>query len=286
MKGSGIISGSRKSNMKLDLHTHSTCSDGTLTPAELFKKAEHKELELFSITDHDNIDHVRFLEFNQDISSMKYVTGVEISAEFSTTLHILGYNFDPLHPGLNSELENLQQYRRNRNQQMIENMDRIGFPVRMEELIKESGGETIGRPHFARLLLKKGYVNSYEEAFEKYLAKGKQLYIDKKRLDPDKAIALIIETGGIPVLAHPYQTKLDHRELDNLVKKLKSYGLIGIETFYSQHTKSQIRDYLKLAEKYDLILTAGSDFHGENKPEIDLGLEVDYKYIKPFLERL
>ena len=272
--------------MKLDLHTHSTCSDGTLTPAELFKKAEHKELELFSITDHDNIDHVRFLEFNQDISSMKYVTGVEISAEFSTTLHILGYNFDPLHPGLNSELENLQQYRRNRNQQMIENMDRIGFPVRMEELIKESGGETIGRPHFARLLLKKGYVNSYEEAFEKYLAKGKQLYIDKKRLDPDKAIALIIETGGIPVLAHPYQTKLDHRELDNLVKKLKSYGLIGIETFYSQHTKSQIRDYLKLAEKYDLILTAGSDFHGENKPEIDLGLEVDYKYIKPFLERL
>ncbi|MBS3740884.1 MAG: PHP domain-containing protein [Candidatus Cloacimonetes bacterium] len=270
--------------MKLDLHTHTTASDGSYTPNELVKTAISNNLKYLSITDHDNIEALE--EISEIPDKLNFINGVEISAEFSKTLHILGYNFNKNNLKLNKKLNELQDYRKNRNHKMLANMKNRGFHITWEELKEEAKGEIVGRPHFASLMDKKGYVNSYQEAFDKYLKKGAPLYLNKKRLAPDTAIELILQSNGIPVMAHPYQTQLDEEDLESLIKKLRSYGLQGIEVFYSQHTDKQIEQYLKYAKKYELVITAGSDFHGTNKEYIELGMNVNREYIEPFLDRI
>ena len=273
-----------KLDIILDLHTHSTCSDGTASPQDIINEALKKGCEYISITDHDNFDHLSQL---QDIpENIKYITGVEISAEHKKTLHILGYNFDAEHKELKDTLTSLVEARYKRNELMLKNMAEQGFHITMDELIAESKGGIVGRPHFANLMVDKGYVEYYQQAFDKYLAKGQPLYMDKFRLDPKVAIRLILAAGGIPVLAHPYQTDLSSQELEELIKELKSYGLMGIEVFYSQHSKEQVKEYLDYAKKYDLLVTAGSDFHGTIKKEIELGMKVPRVEIYPFLEAL
>jgi len=271
-------------NITLDLHSHTTYSDGTYTPHELIAHAVEKECEYIAITDHDNYDHVDHVGSVPD--NIIYLTGVEISAEFKKTLHILGYGFDPEYPELKNTLERLQHARYDRNVKMLENMANNGFHISMEELHEESKGGMVGRPHFANLMLQKGYVKNYQEAFDKYLAKGQPFYMDKQRLEPKEAIRLILAAGGIPVMAHPYQTKLESEELEALIAELKSYGLKGIEAYYSRHTKEQVKEYLGYAKKYDLLITAGSDFHGANKADIDLGMNVPRVHLMPFLEAL
>ena len=273
-----------KSNITLDLHSHTTYSDGTSTPKELIAEATRKGCEFISITDHDNYDHIPHIGMVPE--GMTYIPGVEISAEFKKTLHILGYGFDPDHAELRSTLTSLQEARRTRNETMLKNMADKGFHISMDELIKESKGGVVGRPHFANLMLAKGYVSAYQEAFDKYLAKGQVFYMDKKRLEPKEAIRLILDAGGIPVMAHPYQTKLKGEELEALVAELSSYGLKGIEAYYSKHSKEQQKEYLHYAKKYNLLPTAGSDFHGANKPEIELGINVPRVHLMPFLEAL
>jgi len=302
--------------MLIDLHTHTTASDGTYTPQELYQKANEKGLEVLSITDHDTIDGLltlksqlpgldyrisftescpsnlesRTSDLNSQLSSLEsrnsifeFLPGVEISAEFPKTLHILGYGFNLDDNKLSKTLKELQEYRLNRNKLMIEKMNAFGFNITMNELLEISGGEVIGRPHFARLLLNKGYVNSIQEAFDKYLKKGAKFYLDKKRLSPGEAIELIINAGGIAIMAHPYQTGLEGEALENLVLELKKYGLRGIEAFYSMHTPKMVHEYLRLADKYDLLVTAGTDFHGKNKPHISLGMQVPLAYLKDFI---
>lgn len=270
--------------MKLDLHSHTTASDGSSTPNELLAEAAANSLEYISITDHDNIDALE--EITSIPENLKFINGVEISAEFPKTLHILGYGFDEKNKTLNKHLSALQEYRKQRNHKMLKNMADRGFHISWEELKKEAKGEIVGRPHFAKLMHKKGYVETYQMAFDKYLKKGAPLYLNKKRLQPHKAIELILKAGGIPVMAHPYQTQLQDEELEQLVKKLTDYGLLGIEVFYSQHTKVQIEKYKDFARKYNLLTTAGSDYHGSNKPNIKLGMTVDEEYVEPFLQRV
>jgi len=267
--------------MLVDLHVHTTASDGTYKPEQILEVARQEGIEVISITDHDTIDGL--FEVPKSGTFVSFIPGVEISAEYPTTLHILGYGIDPKNKELYSTLDKLRQYRNRRNELMLEKMRNFGFHMEMEELIEEAGGELIGRPHFANLMVKKGYVSNYQEAFDKYLKKGAPLYMDKKRLSPEKAIELIHTAGGIAVLAHPYQAETDPERLEMLVQKLVSYGLDGIEVFYSQHSQAQIEEYLYLAKKYDLLITAGSDFHGENKPDISLGLNVSYGHLKRFL---
>jgi len=274
----------RLETIHLDLHTHSTCSDGTLSPQELFLQAQKNNLKYLSITDHDNFDHINMLP--GDFGGIKYIPGVEISAEFRKTLHILGYGFDPENMELKNTLEYLQKARRDRNEKMLEKFAEARMPISMDELLEESKGDIVGRPHFARIMEKKSYVASYQEAFDLYLAKGKKFYMSKKRLEPKKAIELILNAGGIPVLAHPYQTGPSGKKLDSFVAELKNHGLKGIEVFYSQHTPGQIREYRSLAKKYDLLITAGSDFHGGNKPHIHLGMTVEKIYCEEFLNKL
>jgi len=270
--------------MKLDLHTHTTASDGSYTPDELVNYAIDTELKFISITDHDNIDALKELDLAN--KKINFIVGVEISAEFPKTLHILGYNFNKNNKELNKNLNFLQEYRKHRNHKMIANMNERGFKINWKELEEEAKGDIVGRPHFASLMYKKGYVESYQEAFDKYLKKGAPLYLNKKRLDPKKAIELILQAGGIPVIAHPYQTMLYDTELEQLIVKLKKFGLMGIEVFYSQHSIKQIDQYLFYADKYELLITAGSDFHGSNKVDIDLGMTVKDKYLIPFLDKI
>jgi hypothetical protein len=321
--------------MLIDLHTHTTGSDGSYTAKELIEAALDKNIEVLSITDHDTLDGVKsltkeiyepsldneratgfcrstengsrktsfsrnprfsdshFLEFFSNLGSpisdldfLVFIPGVEISAEFPKTLHILGYGIDINNKKLNSTLKELQEYRLNRNKRMVENMNNLGFKITLEELKKKAGGDLIGRPHFAQLMLEKGYVDSYQEAFDKYLKKGAPLYMNKKRLDPDKAIELILKSGGIPVLAHPYQTKLNDDDMHSLIKELVSYGLKGIEAFYSEHSEEMTRKYIQFAEEFDLLVTAGSDFHGDNRPEIELGRQVPYVFLQKFLSKI
>jgi hypothetical protein len=311
--------------MFIDLHTHTTGSDGSYTPKELIEAALDRNIEVLSITDHDTIDGVKSLikeigepsahsgcsfcicrftdngsQYTTSDLSMNdgrwtmdetkifsnilvFIPAVEISAEFPKTLHILGYGIDINNEKLNLTLKELQDYRLNRNKRMLENMNNLGFEITLEELKKKAGGDLIGRPHFAQLMLEKGYVDTYQEAFDKYLKKGASLYMNKKRLDPDEAIELILKSGGVPVLAHPYQTRLNDDDLHSLIKELVSYGLKGIEVFYSQHTKEMTKKYLEFAHEFDLFVTAGSDFHGDNKPEIELGMQVPYIFLQKFL---
>ena len=270
--------------MKIDLHTHTSASDGSFTPDELIQEAIEKELEILSITDHDTIN--AFDNISGIPEEIEFITGVEISAEFPTTLHILGYGFNTKNVKFRNTISELKKFREIRNKKMLKNMAEMKFHITWEELVKEAHGEIVGRPHFAKLMVKKNYVCSIQEAFDKYLKKGAPLYLNKKRLDPQKAIELILQADGIPVLAHPYQTKLQDNELENLIRNLVNFGLQGIEVFYSQNTILQRELYIYFAKEYNLLITGGSDFHGKNKPDINLGVDIPYSFIHSFLKKV
>lgn len=273
-----------RENIVLDLHTHSNFSDGSDSPSALLKAAAEAGCEYLAICDHDNVDHAgRIGDIPPGIC---YIPGVEISAEYPKTLHILGYGIDPGHHELRERLNSLQAIRKARNIKMVENMQAQGFDISMEELLQDAGGKQIGRPNFASIKLKKAYVKSKQDAFDRYLAKGKSLYMEKTRMQAGEAIRLILKAGGIPVLAHPGQTGQDPAALEALTVELKGYGLRGIEAYYSRHTEEQTRAYLKLAKKQHLLVTAGSDYHGNNKADIQLGIKVKREHLIPFLEAL
>lgn len=275
----------------VDFHTHTTSSDGTLTPDELVKKAKLIGIEVLAITDHDTINAFYELDgkFDNDID-IKFVRGVEISAEYPTdSLHILGYNFKDFDV-IGKVLNELIEYRNKRNEIIIQKMNAMGFKATIEEIRKIAKGKAIGRPHFARLMVEKGYVNSIDEAFVKYLRDGGLLFVEKKRLKPKDAIELIKNTGGIAVLAHPFEVLRgknsendDITYIENLIVELIDYGLDGIEVFYSSHTPNQINELLRISKKYRLMITAGSDFHGANRPSVKLGMNIPYKLLEQFL---
>jgi len=280
----------------VDLHTHTTASDGTFKPMELIEKAKLIGLEALAITDHDTISG--FQQIDETVEKdpkLLLIKGVEISAEYPTdSLHILGFNFKDSEK-VAQVLNELIDYRNKRNELILEKMNNHGFKVTMEELKKIAKGKAVGRPHFARLLVEKGYVQSMDEAFQRYLKDGGLFFVEKRRLKSEEAIELIKEAGGIAILAHPYQILKDGKpfpiapsvdSLEDFIKYLKFKGLDGIEAYYSTHTNSQIDELLKIAEKHDLLITAGSDFHGDNRPNVKLGLNVPYKHIGKFLARI
>lgn len=257
----------------IDLHTHTTASDGSLTPPELVDLAHEIGLKAMAVTDHDTLAGLdQALKRARDLG-FELVPGVEISADFKPgSMHILGYLIDHKSPNLASRLATLQEARLTRNPKIAARLGKLGLGVSMAEVEAVAGGGQVGRPHFAKVMLDKGYVSSFEEAFDRFLAKGAPAYVDKFRLSPAKALALIREAGGLPVLAHPYTLKLDKpADLEDLLADLKRSGLAGLETYYSEHTPQMTKDYLALAQKFDLQPTGGSDFHGANKTHIKLG---------------
>jgi hypothetical protein len=265
-------------NRGIDLHIHSTASDGTYSPKEILALAGKQQLAAIAITDHDTIDGSKEAFFSGIPPDIKFITGIEISAATppsflcSGSFHILGYSFRLDDPLLNRNLSDLQDARENRNPGIIKRLNDLGMNISVQEVIDIAGEGQTGRPHIARLMVGKGYVKSIDEAFDKYLAKGKPAYVDKYRIECARVMEIINGAGGIPVLAHPALIQISNgRQFEELVAELKEMGLKGIEAYYPEHSKDHVSYYLKLARKHKLLVTGGTDFHGSLKPEINIG---------------
>lgn len=268
-----------KERPPIDLHIHSTASDGTFSPADIIALALRLPLGAIAITDHDSIAGSREAMLFGIPPELGFLTGVEISAEpppsyaGSGSIHILGYGIRLEDPELNHTLEKLQNARRDRNPQIIARLNKLGIGMRLEEVEREAGGGQPGRPHIAKLMVKKGIVKTIDEAFERYLGNGKPAYADKCRIETSQAIELINIAGGVPVLAHPCLLELETDEqLDEIVQEMIAMGLKGIEVYFPQHSAAQTQRYAELARRYDLLMTGGTDFHGDIQPEIRLGV--------------
>ena len=257
----------------IDLHMHSTCSDGTFAPADLVAEAQGAGLTHMALTDHDTVAGLAEARAEADRRGIAFLGGLEISAEYQPgTMHILGYGFDENDPSLIERLNYVQRCRAERNPKIVGRLNGLGMDLTMEEVASRAGGDLVGRPHFAQVLLEKGYVGSRQEAFDLYLAKGKPAYVDKVRLSPEESVTAIRDAGGVAVLAHPKQLRIaDPSALEDLVARLAAIGLGGLECHYRDHTEAETAFFLALASRHGLLVTGGSDFHGTNRPEIRLG---------------
>ena len=260
----------------IDLHVHTNCSDGTLTPEEVIARALELNLRAIAITDHDTVAGIsraqEYLTQQPNACDWELIPGFEISAEYQgKDIHILGLYIDSTNPHLIQELSNALSERDARNEKMAALLREDGIDIHVKDLTFGVPNTVITRAHFARYLVEQHYVKNNSEAFERYLNSGTKYYVPRTYMKPKDAIDLIRFAGGIPVLAHPLLYKLDLNGIDTLVSTLKSYGLVGIETIYSSNTGFDEGIVRRFANRFDLLMTGGSDFHGTNKPAINLG---------------
>lgn len=259
----------------VDLHCHSTASDGTLPPRELVRLAKRSNLTALALTDHDTVAGCAEASDEAKILGIDFLCGIEISAEFPApgTMHILGYGVDPENPALKNLTETLIAGRDNRNPKIVEKLNEMGVAVTMREWDDEAKGGVLGRPHLAAILQRKGYVSSIKHAFDKYIGQGAPAYFDKERLTPRQAFERIAASGGVAVLAHPIQLRTENdAELERVVKDLVDLGLRGLEVLHSDHDDAWVEKCTRLAARFGLLKTGGSDFHGSNKKDIELGM--------------
>jgi len=258
----------------VDLHLHTTASDGVMTPAEIVRYAKAKGLQAIAITDHDTIDGLEEGLFEGERIGFEVIPGVEISAEHSPgSMHLLGFFIDIYHPLINERLAHLQKARAERNPKMVEKLNQLGINISFEEVLKASGGGQIGRPHFAQVLMEKNYVRSFEEAFDRFLKKGAPAYVDKFRFSPKEALHFIKEAKGVAVLGHPNTLGVKgYSELESLLFQLIEDGLKGVEVYYPEHSNLEIEQYKGLVEKYNLLVTGGTDYHGIEKNGLEIGV--------------
>lgn len=272
--------------MFVDFHTHSTNSDGTKSVSEIFELAKLKQLKVLSVTDHDNIDGQTDALKKSIGYGINYITGVEISCNHENTLHMLGFNINTENNEIVSFLNRMLEHRNKRNKEIVSRLRKIGFEVTLEEIEDEANGKSIGRPHIARVLMGKGYVDSLEEAFEKYIGDKGKAYVERFRFSTDESIAMIKESGGLAILAHPLSLKLSPDELSIKVDELVLQGLDGMEVFYKDYTEAEVEILLGIAKKFHLLCTGGSDFHGENKPAIEMGVEIPRLFVEEFMKSI
>lgn len=247
---------------KVDLHVHTTHSDGLLTPAQVVDLAEEKGLQAIAITDHDVLSGIQEAIESSKEKNLEIIPGVEISTIWGDQeVHILGYLIDVTNSHLQKSLKKQREVKNLRNRMMIQKLNELGISITLEEILdrkQNESDENVGRPHIAEVLIAKGIVQSMEEAFERYLGRGGLAYVIPERISSMEAVKLIRKSGGVPVIAHP-----GLYPQDDFIHKLVTAGLGGIEVNHPDHSEKDRYKYLKLAEKYDLIKTAGSDFHGE-----------------------
>lgn len=264
----------------IDLHVHSNCSDGTLTPEELVLRGIKNDLVAFALTDHDTVDGVaRAIQKAEELDNhIQVIPGVELSCQYpvnadkNVEIHILGYNIDYTDETLVSTLQKVAEERDNRNIKMCENLHNAGYPITYAELTETFGDMILTRAHFAKLLLQNGGVPSLDAAFKTCLSTDSPYFVNREYLTPEAGIELIKNAGGIPVLAHPLLYKLSVSEIRHMLETLKASGIRGIEALYSRNHGTDEAFVRKLAAEYDLFITGGSDFHGDNKPDIEMGV--------------
>lgn len=262
----------------IDLHTHTCKSDGSYTPTELVDYAIEKDLAAIAITDHDSIEglsealsHATSLK-EKGLPTIEVVPGIEFSTKYGDhDVHVVGLYIAYDSPSFQDALENFVDSRTTRNKKMCQNLQGAGIDISYEKLLARYPDSVITRAHYASYLLEEGYVKSRQDAFSQYLGDHTKYFVPREKVTPVQAVELILHAGGIPILAHPPLYHMGNDRLNALTASLKAAGLMGIETFYSTYSNQDIRDMRRLAVKYDLLLSGGSDFHGENKPGLDLG---------------
>lgn len=284
--------------LPIDLHVHSTRSDGTYTPAQLVDYAMEKGLAAFALTDHDTVDGLeeavsyaeklrrersapgavtgeRLVPKKENLQALpvpEVIPGIEFSTEYQgQDVHILGYYIDYHQEAFRERLQEFVDSRTLRNQKMCRLLQEAGIHITYGALLSEFPDSVITRAHYAKYLLKHGYINSMKEAFDRYVGDHCPCYVPREKVTPLQAVGLILEADGIPVLAHPILYHMSDARLETLTEELKAAGLMGIEAIYSTYRPCDERQIRRLAEKFDLLITGGSDFHGDNKPGLDLG---------------
>lgn len=247
---------------RVDLHTHTTASDGLLTPAELIRLARERGLTALAITDHDTVSGLPEAVQAAGEAGVELIPGIEISTSYQgQDVHLLGYYVDYTSRKFVEELKGLKEGRHKRNERIIERLNELGIPISMEKVVAKRPAEgNVGRPHIAQVLVDMGVVASVQEAFDLYLGKNGKAYVSLPRLSPQEGVKLILRHGGIPVLAHPglYGN-------DQLIGQLLAEGLEGIEVYHPDHSLAEVAKYERLAQEYQLLITGGSDYHGEGE---------------------
>lgn len=241
-----------------DLHAHTTASDGTFTPRELVELAKRNGLAAVAVTDHDTTAGLSEAQAAGEELGVEVVPGIELSTEFEgKEVHVLGYFYNPEHAALRTLTQQMRDDRLHRMDNMIVKLQQAGVGITRDEVVEEAKGGAVGRPHIARVLVRKGYVSDIPDAFDKYLGSGKPGYVERLKITPEHAVRLILEAGGVPVVAHPGLFGKDY-----LFDTLVPLGLAGLEAFHPDHDADKRRHYEALAEHHGLIATGGSDFHG------------------------
>ena len=258
----------------IDLHTHTTFSDGSLTPTQLVEEATALGLTAVAVTDHDTIDGLPEALAAGERLGIRVVPGVEINLEHERiTMDMLGY-FLGGRPGaeLEAELAELRLYRDERNRRIVERLAELGYPLGPDDLAAAAGDGAVGSPHIGEALVRRGYVGSISEAFERFLSRGAPAWVDRRRLSLGAALRLLRASGGLPVLAHPGIIRTDAAGLEHIVREAARLGVAGIECYYPLHDEATVAFCLALADKYALVPTGGSDYHGSVKPDARLGI--------------
>lgn len=257
--------------INVDLHIHSYFSDGSFSPEEIIKRAVEKKLKVISITDHDNIDSLKIANSIAKKYDLEFINGIEFSANIGKNdVHILGYFLNLEDKIFIERLEKLLKSRSERNKKIIEKLNINGIIINEEEVKKYAKGRILGRIHFAKALIEKNVVSSVKEAFDKFLSANACAFVERVDCDPIEIVKYLKENGAFISLAHPKLISKDDNFTINLVEKLKNYGLDALEINYPNFTKEDIAKYKTWAKKYNLFLTGGSDFHGDNRPNIDI----------------
>lgn len=255
----------------VDLHTHSSASDGQYAPARLVELARQAGIEVLALTDHDTVDGLAQAEPAARKLGLRLIPGIELGAGEYRNLHILGYNVSLEDPGLLALCAKMQAERDQHKFRIVDFLREKGIDIDLREVEELAGGKVIARPHFARVMARHGYVKDNREAFDRYLDTEEYKGIERKKPSARQCLEVIRQAGGRASLAHPYQLGLEDGPLEALICQLKSDGLEAIECYYPKHTMAQERFYLHLAKKHGLHVTGGSDFHGEKvKPEVAL----------------
>lgn len=271
----------------IDLHVHSTASDGTYEPHELIEYAYKKKLSAIALTDHDTITGLKRAKKAGEQFGIEVISGIEFSTQYENLeVHILGLYIDEHNAEFINSLKKIITIREERNLKMIKNLNDIGVEISFEDIRSVADSDVFTRAHFANALLKKGYIKTFSEAFDKYIGIKCPGYVPRDKVTAKDAIKLINTYGGVSILAHPTLLHLDLKKLEALIKDLKNTGLHGIEAIYSLHKKSEEKYLTDLAKKYNLVISGGSDFHGTNKNSIDLGvgrgnLKIPYHILEP-----
>jgi predicted metal-dependent phosphoesterase TrpH len=257
----------------IDLHVHSTCSDGSETPEEVVSLAAAAGCSAVALTDHDGLAGIAEARAKAECLGIGFVPGCEVSCAFSPgTMHLLAYFVEPGEGPMQNELTNMREERATRNERLVNKLQDLGLPVSLEQVQSAAGSSVVGRPHFAAVLVANGAATTIQDAFDRLLAKGAPGYVPKSRIDFASFITTTRASGAVAVLAHPLSLGLDPAGLEGILTELAEGGLAGLECYYSRYSPEERAGLAEMARRHDLVATGGSDYHGRFKPDIFVGV--------------